>query len=155
MRSLKSILIDFKSNPDADIKQYLIDITEYFKPGSKGKIPYAEYVYLTEKEYETLINKFGKDMADKFIETLDNYKGAKPSKRKYESDYRAILSWVVKEFEAELNPQQTKQVNVNDYIQMAKECYYRKHKHCEYPEYTMSGNMLSKCKVCIDYRRKW
>lgn len=33
------------------------------------------------------------------IEILDNYKGADPGKRKYTSDYRAILSWVKKRWE--------------------------------------------------------
>ena len=36
------------------------------------------------------------------IEILDNYKGqSEKNRRKYDSDYRAILSWVVERFEEE------------------------------------------------------
>jgi hypothetical protein len=59
------------------------------------KIKYADYVLLTEKEYNKLIDKYGEDNTIKMITVLDNYKGAKPKKRKYDSDYRAILNWVV------------------------------------------------------------
>ena len=48
---------------------------------------------MKQSEYDTLVEKHGKAATDKFIEVLDNYKGA--NKKKYDSDYRAILSWVV------------------------------------------------------------
>lgn len=62
-------------------------------PEEKKK--YADYVTLTEKEYNTLVSDFGQKLTDRFIDKLDNYKGARPKKRVYTSDYRAILSWVV------------------------------------------------------------
>lgn len=57
------------------------------------KIHFAEYVSMTNVEYEKLVNTYGKIFADQCITTLDNYKGS--SGKKYKSDYRAILSWVV------------------------------------------------------------
>lgn len=60
---------------------------------NKEKIHFAEFVYMTNAEYEKLISTYGKDFADQCITTLDNYKGS--SGKKYKDDYRAILSWVV------------------------------------------------------------
>lgn len=65
------------------------------------KISYAEYVTMTNDEYEKLLATYGKEMTAKMIETLDNYKGA--NGKKYKSDYRAILNWVVKRIEEETN----------------------------------------------------
>jgi len=53
----------------------------------------AEYVTMTNAEYEKLVSTYGKDFANQCITVLDNYKGSK--NKKYKSDYRAILSWVV------------------------------------------------------------
>lgn len=58
------------------------------------KESYAEFVTMTNVEYEKLINTYGEEFTKKCIETLDNYKGA--NGKKYKSDYRAILNWVVK-----------------------------------------------------------
>lgn len=62
------------------------------------KKSYAENVRMTEANYQKLLEKFnGNDAAVRWcIEKLDNYKGAKGVK--YKDDYRAILSWVVKEY---------------------------------------------------------
>ena len=57
------------------------------------KIHFAEFVTMTNAEYEKLINTYGKNFVDQCIKALDNYKGS--SGKKYRSDYRAILSWVV------------------------------------------------------------
>lgn len=57
------------------------------------KINFADDVYLTQKEYDTLISKYGEEAAKWMITKLDNSKGAKGYK--YKSDYRAILNWVV------------------------------------------------------------
>jgi hypothetical protein len=56
-------------------------------------IRYAEFVQLKESEYNKLIEEHGKPLTDKMIQVLDNYKGA--NGKKYKSDYRAILNWVV------------------------------------------------------------
>lgn len=63
------------------------------KENTKEKIHFAEYVSMTNDEYEKLVATHGKVFADQCIEVLDNYKGA--SGKKYKSDYRAILNWVV------------------------------------------------------------
>lgn len=65
------------------------------------KIAFAEFVHMKQSEYDTLVEKHGKAATDKLIEVLDNYKGA--NKKKYDSDYRAILSWVVDKVKKE-NP---------------------------------------------------
>lgn len=53
----------------------------------------AEFVSMTNVEYEKLVNTYGKEFADQCITVLDNYKGS--SGKKYKSDYRAILNWVI------------------------------------------------------------
>lgn len=68
------------------------------KKGSKGKkkeekIHFAEFVSMTNAEYEKLVSTYGKEFADQCITALDNYKGS--SGKTYKSDYRAILSWVI------------------------------------------------------------
>ena len=61
---------------------------------------FAEFVRMTNDEYSSLIARLGsKALADKSIEILDNYKGSKG--KKYKSDYRAILSWVIKRLQEE------------------------------------------------------
>lgn len=61
------------------------------------KTAYAENVLMTEAECQKLIDKHGQAATDWMIEALDNYKGAHG--KKYTSDYRAILSWVVGKYE--------------------------------------------------------
>jgi hypothetical protein len=57
------------------------------------KIKYADYVLMTEEEYQKLIDKHGKENTLAFIEKLNVFKGA--NGKKYKSDYLAILNWVV------------------------------------------------------------
>ena len=78
------------------------------KPKARKSTPkpekkeYAEFVKLTEAEYEKLVSKHGVEKTRRLIETLDNYKGTKQKNHnKYDSDYRAILSWVVGKVEEE------------------------------------------------------
>lgn len=64
------------------------------------KTKYAEFVSLKDDEYSSLVEKLGNEEAVKrCIEILDNYKGSKG--KKYKSDYRAILSWVIEKYEKE------------------------------------------------------
>lgn len=53
----------------------------------------AENVSMTDEEYQKLVDKFGEMDTKRLIEILDNYKGQ--SGKRYKSDYRAILNWVV------------------------------------------------------------
>jgi len=57
------------------------------------KQQYGEFTFLTTIEYSNLCEKHTENNTKKMIEILDNYKGS--SGKKYKSDYRAILSWVV------------------------------------------------------------
>ena len=67
--------------------------TKERKETNKRKTAYAEFVHMTEEEYGTLCDKYGEAKAKSMIAVLDNYKGSKG--KRYKSDYRAILSWVV------------------------------------------------------------
>ena len=64
------------------------------------KIHYAEFVTLSQEEYDKLISSHGEEKTKRMIDILDNYKGA--NNKKYASDYRAILNWVVKRVEEEV-----------------------------------------------------
>lgn len=56
------------------------------------KVKFAEFVALYQKEFDALVAKHGKPTTNELIQILDNYKGS--TGKKYQSDYRAILSWV-------------------------------------------------------------
>lgn len=66
------------------------------KPPRPSKHKYAEYVLLTEAEYQKLVDAHGEDAVKWMITKLDNYKAARGTT--YKSDYRAILNWVVEEY---------------------------------------------------------
>jgi len=57
------------------------------------KVKFAEFVRLKQPEYDKLVKEYGKAATEKFIEVLNNYKGA--NGKTYKSDYLAILNWVV------------------------------------------------------------
>lgn len=63
------------------------------KKEQEEKIHFAEFVSMTNAEYDKLVSTHGKEFADQCITVLDNYKGS--SGKTYKSDYRAILNWVV------------------------------------------------------------
>lgn len=65
----------------------------------KKKYNYAECVTLTRDEYAKLCAEHGEDAAKRMIEILDNYKGSKG--KRYKSDYKAILNWVVDRYNEE------------------------------------------------------
>lgn len=64
------------------------------------KYKYAEFVTLTRDEYAKLCAEYSEEGAKRMIEILDNYKGSKG--KKYSSDYRAILNWVVNRYNEEI-----------------------------------------------------
>lgn len=97
------------------------------KKGFKGKkeeekIHFAEFVSMTNAEYEKLVSTYGKDFADQCIKKLDDYKGS--SGKKYKSDYRAIGSWVVDEIKKK---QFTTKTNggMNDFKELMEEARLR------------------------------
>lgn len=60
---------------------------------AEEKVAFAEFVSLKQTEYDKLVKEYGKAATEKFIEVLNNYKGA--NGKTYKSDYLAILNWVV------------------------------------------------------------
>ena len=70
------------------------------KAAKAKKYKYADCVTLTRDEYAKLCESYGEDAAKRMIEILDNYKGSKG--KKYKSDYKAILNWVVDRYNEEL-----------------------------------------------------
>lgn len=73
-------------------------------PRKAPKKMYAENVKMTESEYKNLVDRYSEEGARWMITKLDNYKAARGMV--YKSDYRAILNWVVKEWQKELNAKQ-------------------------------------------------
>jgi hypothetical protein len=71
----------------------------------KTKTTYAEAVKMTEEEYAKLVEQIGEEGTKWCIDKLNNYKLSKG--KRYKEDYRAILSWVIKEYKT----QSTKKVN--------------------------------------------
>ena len=78
-------------------------------PKKVPKKMYAENVKMTESEYKNLVEKYSEEGARWMITKLDNYKAARGMV--YKSDYRAILNWVVKEWQKELNAKQNGNYN--------------------------------------------
>lgn len=79
------------SKSDANASK--IDAIKKESKVNKEKHIYAEFVQMTEDEYKKLVEKYGEEFTKECISVLDNYKGS--SNKKYASDYRAILNWVV------------------------------------------------------------
>ena len=82
------------------------------------KIHFADYVTMTNAEYEKLVSTYSKEFADQCITVLDNYKGA--NGRKYKSDYRAILSWVIEKVKQEQAKEPKKQYEQRQYSDFDK-----------------------------------
>lgn len=83
--------IDIDIEKDIDIKKEINIKKE--KKKTDAKTHYAEFVTMTSEEYDKLVSTYGTEFVKQCISVLDNYKGA--NGKKYNSDYRAILSWVV------------------------------------------------------------
>ncbi|MCL2856085.1 MAG: DUF6291 domain-containing protein [Defluviitaleaceae bacterium] len=71
----------------------------------KDKTPYGDFVTLTPAQHKQLLDKHGKAKTDQLIDMLNNYKGA--SGKTYNSDYHAIVSWVLQKYNEQTrqNPQ--------------------------------------------------
>jgi hypothetical protein len=67
------------------------------------KREYAEAVMLTTEQYDTLVSRYGLLYANACIDKLSSAKMAS-SKLKYDSDYHAILKWVVERVGEKLTP---------------------------------------------------
>ena len=75
-----------------------------------NKILYLEYVYLTNTEYNKLIETYWKKIIDNEIENLNNYIWQKWGKDPYKSHYYTILNWLRKSWAKKL-PTTTTQLN--------------------------------------------
>jgi hypothetical protein len=63
----------------------------------KNILSLAEFVSMTKKEADKLVDEFGLEATKAMVEILNNYKGS--SGKKYKSDYLAIRSWVIKRYQ--------------------------------------------------------
>lgn len=66
---------------------------------SPDKIKYADFVSLTQQEYDTLVAEYGEEAVKWFINKLNIYKGS--TGKTYKSDYLAIRNWVIECYEEE------------------------------------------------------
>jgi hypothetical protein len=78
------------------------------KPDARPKTQFADFVSMTNDEHSSLVARLGEAGTARCIEILDNYKGSRG--KQYQSDYRAILNWVVQRYEEE-QAKQEKQAN--------------------------------------------
>lgn len=80
-------------------------------------------VFITEKQYNDLIGKYGKTRIDKVITRLDLYK--KSTGKKYEDDYSTLLLWIDSDLEKEKSLSNKRVGTENDsvWIQTVKEKY--------------------------------
>lgn len=82
MKNICNSYEEHMENENININTNDIENKDNRKRSSKGKkeeekIHFAEFVSMTNAEYEKLISTYGKDFADQCIYTLDNYKGSK------------------------------------------------------------------------------
>ena len=82
MKNICNSYEEHMGNENININTNDIETRDNRKRGSKGKreeekIHFAEFVSMTNVEYERLVNTYGKDFTDQCIYTLDNYKGSK------------------------------------------------------------------------------
>lgn len=98
----KKLNVDVDDTVDVDVDEDVDDTYIPQTPPKKQKpvkVPFAEFVAMTNDEYASLIARFGESDTKRLIEILDNYKGS--TGKTYKSDYRAILSWAVDRLEQE------------------------------------------------------
>lgn len=101
----KNKALDSKKSQGGKIKRK----TSSSKKPIIKKVNYADNVKLTKEEYDKLVAENGEELTKACISKLDNYKGS--SGKKYKSDYRAILSWVLDDQRQKLSRSGKKQQN--------------------------------------------
>lgn len=85
-----------KMKKKVNINTNLVENDIKIEKPKEDKKQYLEYVFLTENEYEKLVEKYDKKFIDDKIESLNNWIGEKPTeaKRKKASHYHTILTWI-------------------------------------------------------------
>lgn len=83
-----------ENNREKHIERIKKDI-EIIENNKEIKKKYLENVFLTDNEYEKLVEKYGKWTIERKIEDLNNYIGSKW--KKYKSHYFTILEWLRKD----------------------------------------------------------
>lgn len=122
MKNICNSYEEHMGNENININENTIINKNNSKKDSKGKkeeekIHFAEFVSMTNAEYEKLVSTYGKEFADQCIEVLDNYKGS--SGKKYKNDYRAIKTWVIDKVKQN---QKNKQITSNNpFLEIARE----------------------------------
>lgn len=93
------------------------------KEKNSEKKHYADLVTLTEQEYSKLVEQHGEEATGWCIQKLDNYKGS--TGKKYASDYKAILSWVLESYredrEKHAQGKERRAVSDNPFLDMLRE----------------------------------
>ena len=79
----------------------------------ESKEKYAEYVKMTDAEYQKLLTAFGEKSTLERIEKLSLYKGS--TGKKYASDYMTILAWDRKDKEKEQSKPTRKEKSTIEY----------------------------------------
>jgi len=64
------------------------------KERRKNKNKYEDFVYLTQDEYQKLVDNFGKTKTKELIQALNDYIGSKG--KRYKSHYHTLLVWTRK-----------------------------------------------------------
>jgi hypothetical protein len=80
-----------RQHDDSKSAQSKVNKSKVNKTKEKEIIKYAEYVSMTQSEYEKLIEQFGEQGTKDRIENLNLYKGS--TGKKYKDDYLTILAW--------------------------------------------------------------
>jgi len=78
------------TNPNPEYERETREINS--RSSSPKKIKYSDFVEMTEEEYEKLIENYGEETVQSYVDDLNNYKGS--TGKKYKSDYLTILTWI-------------------------------------------------------------
>jgi hypothetical protein len=83
----------------------------------RDTLAFRENVLLTQKEFDTLVEKYGMHRANMMLDKLNSYKGA--NEKTYKNDYMAINNWVVEEI-LKKKPMNAAVEEIGDYQQERK-----------------------------------
>ena len=83
---------------DKDKDKNNIDTSKLPLSGAKDKKLYLDFVKLTDVEHKKIVDKIGSVLAQKYIQSLNNYIGQKGDK--YKSHAHTIDNWYQKDLEA-------------------------------------------------------